>query len=210
LHRPAPQAKGAQAISRLRVSTSARRDSLPPLPSVGGISCVRPPLIDSSLLHARFPRLDWTSAQSISPPTRRVLHSEDTLRVLTSPYNRCGKPLRRSGTRTGVAKADPPTVRKGGARSKRPVRRWDGGKQIKTTGVPAEGGVEPRERSTPCRPRGETSPTAYRKHSEKEAFVWAASSAQQGVGEFRRSPSDAGRPCPFRVENGSRDVASRP
>ena len=102
------------------------------------------------------------------------------------------------------------TAREGRARSKRPVRRGDGGQTDRDHRGARGRSVEPREGSTPCRPCAETSPTAYGKHPEKEAFMWGASSAQQGVGEVRRSPSDAGRPCPFRVENGSRDVASRP
>ena len=101
------------------------------------------------------------------------------------------------------------TAPEGRARSKRPARRGDGGQTDRDHRGARGRSVEPREGSTPCRPCRERRRLHTGNTPRRRLRVRRFISPTAG----RRSLPLAlrcGAAPPFRVENGSRDVASRP
>ena len=209
MHRPAPQAK--RGAGRFCCVSAHPRDATCShlCRALGNLMCTSAPY--GFIASPRsIPRLDWDF-----PPIHVVPHSTGFPQRGHTPspdiaLQQMRETIAAKRNEGRCREGGSSTAREGRARSKRPVRRGDGG-QTDRDHRGARGGALNREKVPRLAARAvKRRRLPIGKHPEKEAFVWGASSAQQGVGEVRRSPSDAGRPCPFRVENGSRDVASRP
>ena len=159
MHRPAPQAQrgaGRFSVACQHIHTAR----LAPTPAVvGGISCGFPFLMDSSLLRARSPH--WTRpSASIHVGLLDGFCTSGKGRVVTSPYDRCRTPLRRSGT---------VSVSGGGSRSRPGAGGWPGRTRDDefNTSVPFDRSVSssrPTARSTCSTPtRSERSQSASRR-----------------------------------------------